>query len=185
MNKSTGVKRLAKVAKEINVGVQTVLEFLNKNGFPIDNNPNAKIDEDAYNALLEEFHLDKIEKQESMKISLSSKKEKLSAEIAEAEVENFEEKENSDAHTPVEEKPAVEEKNIEKPSIKVVSKIDLDSIQNKGKKKTTEKKEEPEVVKEEEKPKKEEKTEIPVAEEVPEILEKLKLQDQKLLELLI
>ena len=179
MNKSTGVKRLAKVAKEINVGVQTVLEFLNKNGFPIDNNPNAKIDEDAYNALLEEFHLDKTEKQESMKISLSSKKEKLSAEIAEAEVENFEEKENSDAHTPVEEKPAVEEKNIEKPSIKVVSKIDLDSIQNKGKKKTTEKKEEPEVVKEEEKPKKEEKTEIPVAEEVPEILEKTEITGPK------
>lgn len=180
MDKSTGVKRLAKVAKEINVGVQTVLEFLNKNGFLIDNNPNAKIDEEAYNALLEEFHLDKTEKQESMKISLSSKKEKTSAEIAEEE--SIEEEKTESTDTPVEEKPAVEEKSIEKPSIKIVSKIDLDSIQSKGKKKTTKKKEEPKVeaVQEEEKIETvEEKIEPPVAEEVPEKTEKPEITGPK------
>jgi len=94
MDNTAGVRRLAKVATEFNVGVQTIMEFLNKNGFPVDN-PNAKIGEDAYTALLKAFQSDKTEKQESMKISLSVKKEPaeetpvVTAPIAEKPVEKL------------------------------------------------------------------------------------------------
>ena len=37
------VKRLSRVARECNVGIQTIVEFLAKKGFFIDSNPNAKI----------------------------------------------------------------------------------------------------------------------------------------------
>ena len=37
------VKRLSRVAKECNVGIQTIVDFLHKKGFTIENNPNAKI----------------------------------------------------------------------------------------------------------------------------------------------
>jgi len=169
MDNNQGVKRLAKVATEFNVGVQTIMEFLNKNGFPVDN-PNAKIGQDAYNALLKEFHLDKTEKQESMKISLSSKKESAPEETAvvpeeakpakEAPVKEAPVKETPVKETPVKETPAeevvvpekekkqaVEEKPEPKVKPKVIGKIDLDDIQSKGKKKPAAKKTE-EVVEE-------------------------------------
>ncbi|KAF5055594.1 Elongation factor 4 [anaerobic digester metagenome] len=178
MDNNQGVKRLAKVATEFNVGVQTIMEFLNKNGFPVDN-PNAKIGQDAYNALLKEFHLDKTEKQESMKISLSSKKETAADEVDVVPQETKAVKEAPVKETPAKETPAeevaipekekktaVEEKPEPKVKPKVIGKIDLDEIKAKGKKKPAAKKTE-EVV--EEKPVEEVKkpeTEKPVKEVV-------------------
>jgi hypothetical protein len=40
------VKRLSKVAKELNVGISTIVEFLSGKGVEIDSNPNTKIDDD-------------------------------------------------------------------------------------------------------------------------------------------
>ena len=36
-------KRLVKVAKELNVGTSTIVEYLNNNGFEVSNKPTAKI----------------------------------------------------------------------------------------------------------------------------------------------
>ena len=44
-----------KVAKELNVGIGAIVDFLKKEGFDIEARPNAKINEDMYNKLLEEF----------------------------------------------------------------------------------------------------------------------------------
>ncbi len=74
MDKNTGTKRLSKVAIELNVGVHTLIDFLNDEGMPVEG-PNAKIGEEAYNALLKEFHKDKTAKQESMKINLRPQEE--------------------------------------------------------------------------------------------------------------
>lgn len=52
--------RLNKVTKECNVGLQTAVEFLQKNGFTdIEPNPNTKISEEQYQMLVAEFKKDK------------------------------------------------------------------------------------------------------------------------------
>ena len=38
--------RLNKVAKELNVGIETIVEYLKKKKFEVDNNPNTKISGD-------------------------------------------------------------------------------------------------------------------------------------------
>ena len=43
MAKDKNVKRLSKVAKEFNVGISTLVDFLNKKGYNVDTNPNAKV----------------------------------------------------------------------------------------------------------------------------------------------
>ncbi len=48
-------KRLVKIAKELNVGTASIVEFLNKNGFDIDNKPTAKVSAEMEQALMEEF----------------------------------------------------------------------------------------------------------------------------------
>lgn len=48
-------KRLVKVAKELNVGTGSIVDFLAKNGFEIDNRPTAKVSEEMYNLLVQEF----------------------------------------------------------------------------------------------------------------------------------
>ena len=52
--------RLNKVIKDLNVGVQTIVEFLQKKGFEIEAepNPNAKITEEQYDLLCKEFKTD-------------------------------------------------------------------------------------------------------------------------------
>ncbi len=39
--------RLIKLTKQFNIGLGTLVEFLNKNGFPVESNPNAKVSDEA------------------------------------------------------------------------------------------------------------------------------------------
>ncbi len=48
-------KRLIKVAKELNVGTSTIVEFLNRNGFEIDDKPIAKVTGEMEASLKKEF----------------------------------------------------------------------------------------------------------------------------------
>ncbi|MCB0644879.1 MAG: hypothetical protein KDC44_24705, partial [Phaeodactylibacter sp.] len=48
-------KRLVKVAKELNVGTATIVEFLTNNGYSIENKPTAKISEEMESELVKEF----------------------------------------------------------------------------------------------------------------------------------
>ncbi|MGK0387564.1 MAG: translation initiation factor IF-2 [Maribacter sp.] len=48
-------KRLVKIAKELNVGTSTIVEFLSKNGFDLENKPTAKVSDEMEKALVEEF----------------------------------------------------------------------------------------------------------------------------------
>ena len=68
-------KRISKVAGEFNVGTSTIMEFLNKKGFDVQN-PNAKITEDAYRLVEKEFKGDITLKKESEKMSLKSQRPK-------------------------------------------------------------------------------------------------------------
>ena len=51
--------KISKVAKDLNVGVNTAVEFLRKNNIEVDAGPNARIDDDAVELLTREFSKDK------------------------------------------------------------------------------------------------------------------------------
>ena len=53
------LKRLSKVARELNVGISTIVEYLASQGKEISSNPNTKIGEDLYLILLQEFQKEK------------------------------------------------------------------------------------------------------------------------------
>ncbi len=65
----TNAKRLSQVARELNVGISTIVEYLHKKGFEIDSSPNSKIESEQYDMLLTAFRSDKSAKMESEKIS--------------------------------------------------------------------------------------------------------------------
>ena len=47
--------RLNKVVRDLNVGIDTVVGYLQKKGFEVDSNPNAKISDEQYDMLVKEF----------------------------------------------------------------------------------------------------------------------------------
>jgi translation initiation factor IF-2 len=63
-------KRVLAVAKELNIGVAHIVDFLNTKGFKVENKPTLKITADMYSVLLAEFSQDKAAKQKADKISL-------------------------------------------------------------------------------------------------------------------
>ncbi len=72
------VLRLSKVAKEFNIGLQTIVEFLSKKGHHLEVNPNTKITSEMYDLLLKEFSTEKNVKEESRRSALTfTKKETL------------------------------------------------------------------------------------------------------------
>ncbi|MEE4198652.1 MAG: translation initiation factor IF-2 [Bacteroidales bacterium] len=99
--------RLSKVAREFNVGIATIVDFLHKKGFEIDSNPNTKVSPDLYDILVEEYSSDINTKKESEKLSLNqlrNKKEAVSInDIDEDKTDEEEEAEEDDSFTPDEE----------------------------------------------------------------------------------
>lgn len=61
-------KRLSKVARELNVGITTIVDFLSGKGIEIDAKPNTKINDDTYQALLNEYMPDKAAKEKSQEL---------------------------------------------------------------------------------------------------------------------
>ncbi len=136
--------RLGKAASELNVGVSTLVEFLESKGIKIDLNPNTKLEEDQMNLLRGEFSAD-VDLKEQSKNSMASreKRETLSLKDTreieikqEAPVEEEEEEETPinleeikrSVLEPVEVKPAPVETNT---GVNVVGKIDLDALNQK------------------------------------------------------
>ena len=75
------VKRLSKVAREFNVGISTIVDYLESKGVEIEAKPNSKIEEDVYDMLCDEFQSEKSAKEESKNISMpSSDREAVSIE---------------------------------------------------------------------------------------------------------
>lgn len=59
MTEGAVVRRLSKVALEFNIGISTIVEFLGKKGISLENNPNTKLSESAYELLCKEFQQEK------------------------------------------------------------------------------------------------------------------------------
>ena len=140
--------RLSKLAREFNVGIHTIVEFLHKKGFDIDSNPNTKVDDVALQLLEKEYKIDLSLKKESEKINLKSNRPK--EEIISIDEEEYEAEEEPEIN-PVIEIPQKIQQPQTKPKeegIKVLGKIDLDSINKpKKEKKQVQKKEEPKIEK--------------------------------------
>lgn len=66
--------RLSKVAKEFNLSLGKIVEFLSSKGRQVENNPNAKIGDEEYSLLSKEFSGDKSAKEEAQSVGLSLNK---------------------------------------------------------------------------------------------------------------
>ena len=99
--------RLNKVAKDFNVGLQTLVDYLAKKGHQVDLNPNTKISEEQYELLATAFQNERKVKEEADKIELMtsgsnrvvelSTKEEPEPEGEEVIIKNY----TSAVHTPV------------------------------------------------------------------------------------
>lgn len=168
--------RLSKLAKEFNVGVGTLVEFLHKSGYNVENNPNAKVDQDVVTILEKEFgsELDLKKKTEQQKENLKAlrdRKKTISIDDIQKDEDNFSDEPSDDEiiikTNTIESAPTIE---LEKPKIdlKVKGKIDLDTLGKKSHKDKPEAKPEEKSaqVKETHSTPKEEKAEKPQHEEV-------------------
>jgi translation initiation factor IF-2 len=153
--------RLIKVSKDLNVGISSLVEFLQKKGIAIEANPNTKIDVEQYELLVTEFGKDKKIKLDFDKHKELQKEKKKIAQIEKEEAKVAEEK-----HIVEDIKTEIPE-DI-KPHIQIVDKIDLDNLQKgKGKKTASEKTEQKTETPKVEAPKA--KAIVEVQEEVPQI----------------
>ncbi len=69
MSEGTKTLRLSKVAKEFNLSLGKIVEFLSSNGHKVDTNPNAKIGDEEYNLLMKEFSGDKSAREEAENVA--------------------------------------------------------------------------------------------------------------------
>lgn len=118
--------RLIKASVNLNVGINSLVEFLHKKGISVDANPNAKIEDAQYDLLISEFGKDKNIKREVMETreKLHRKEDKRETvaiegyELPEKEPKKKTEKEAIKTEIPKE----------MKPHFNVVGSIDLNSL---------------------------------------------------------
>lgn len=132
MSEDIKATRLSKAAREFNVGISTIVEFLHRKGFDLDPNPNTKLPQEAYALLIKEYSTDISAKKESEKLILKDlhrKKETVSIDDLGERPASEDQDKTDDIlvkdHTGT--KPTIDLKaEIKKPDIKLVGKIDLE-----------------------------------------------------------
>ncbi len=132
--------RLIKVSKNLNVGISSLVEFLQKKGIEVEANPNVKIEDEHYEILLKEFGKHKHIRQEAIET-----REKMQRRDDKREIVAIEGYELPEDQLP--KKRAKRETTIEtrvpeelRPQFNVVGSIDLDTLTEK---KSAPQKEEP------------------------------------------
>jgi len=160
--------RLGQASRKLNVGHNTILDFLSQKGFEVENNPNAKLTGEQFAMLSKEFATSASEKLEASGLTIGVKH----TENVTIETENEAHRKKTDedeqiliknlGSTEIKAKEEVKPEKVEREKtklegIKVLGKIDLE------KKKV---KEEPKKAQQEEKPKSEAKPEEVVEEKI-------------------
>jgi translation initiation factor IF-2 len=157
MSENTGTIRLSKAAKEIGVGISTIVEHLGKKGHKIESNPNSKITDEQYAILLSDFQSDKKTKEDAKSLGKAKlvKKEEtgITAPKAKAPITDDEDDDGiliksglvpevvsktevKKDETPAKGKPVKStesEPGEDKPGLTVLGKIDLSNINSKTK----------------------------------------------------
>lgn len=151
--------RLSQVARKLNVGKNTILDFLKEKGHEVDSNPNSKIPQEQYDMLAREFADSAHDKEEASELTIGGKTDNfvIDAEKGSAEERKEDERILIKDNVNQESEPEKISAKTKLDGPKVVGKIDLDK----------KKKEEPPKVEEPVEEKIEEKAEEPKAEEAP------------------
>ena len=145
--------RLSKVAREFNVGLSTIVEFLQEKGIKISSDPNAKLSEEQYNLVAKEYSKDSEVRKEAKRMDLKTSRQKKETVTIDNINASSEGKKDPDFIS-VKDEIKLENK------IKVVDRIDLSSLNKpKGETRKEESKPRPEKKKEEGRPKPEMKKE--------------------------
>ncbi len=169
--------RLSQVARKLNVGSGTILDFLEGKGHTIDSNPNSKITQDQFNMLSKEFADSAMDKEEASGLTIGT-----------AHSDNMVIKSNKDTtpETSDDDQILIKDNSTKEAESdraetsrgsskldgpRVVGKIDLDQKKKPAEPKPVDKKEEPPVKEEKPEPKKEE--------EKPVISEKEEAKEEK------
>ncbi len=118
-------QRLSKVAKNLNVGTGNLVEFLQKKGITVENNPNTKIDDEQYQLLIAEFSKDKKIKKEAIE-SLDRIHRKDTNKEAVA-IKGYE-KDTPSENEPKKEKSKEEQTKDNQVKINVIGSIDLTKL---------------------------------------------------------
>jgi translation initiation factor IF-2 len=168
--------RLIKISKDLNVGINSLVEFLHKKGFDVESNPNAKVDGEQHELLVKEFG-----NNTDLEALIRSRKERKEEEREEVQISK-----EAEIVAPKRQEPEeiiTEVPESFKPHIQVVDKIDLDALNKPKKAEVKEVEEEPEVVTVE--PVIETKAEPPLPEPKPEpepepvVKEKVKEEEEE------
>ncbi|MDO4224786.1 MAG: translation initiation factor IF-2 [Bergeyella zoohelcum] len=101
--------RLNKAVKEFNISSSRLVEFLQSKGFEVENNPNAQLEEAAYNALQAEFAKDGAQRKASHEVVITK--------VPDEKLEIKEEPKPAEV---------IKAKTTKKPELKIIEKIDLE-----------------------------------------------------------
>lgn len=137
-------KRLRQVAAEFNLGTNTIAEFLGKKGIEVENSPNARLSDEAYELLAQEFAASKSEKEVTSELAKEKKPKKnltieatmstpddnegsVEVKTISSEKQPSKDKPIEATQAPVEEaKAPIEKTLIEEKGPKILGKIDLE-----------------------------------------------------------
>lgn len=185
--------RLGQASRKLNVGHNTILDFLAKKGFSVENNPNAKLSPEQFAMLSKEFASSASEKAEASGLTIGVKHVEVTPSKPEPEVhrKKTEDEESvliknlgSKDILKAKEEPKTEKVELDKPKLegfKVLGKIELDKDKKKPKEKEVEV--ETEVISESVQPVVEGKSEIVVEKEkvVEKVTEKPPVEELELI----
>ena len=157
--------RLSKVAKEFNVGISTIVDYLDEQGIKIDGKPNTKIEPEVYTTLLDEFEDEKAKKERANNTNIAR---------TERETVTLDSNKSEESVAPEEEEP---EESLDIHALKQNSKTLTQPEANKNQTLELEVQKEAtsEPIAEDEKSKEDEKSQAPTKEEQPESDSSLKV----------
>lgn len=108
--------RISQVARKLNVGRHTIVDFLSAKGFEVDSSPNAKISGEQYTMLAKEFAASASEKEEASHLTIGTKHVENMVIDSSGVTSEPEKKEEPETPKAAEEKPEPQpEKKEEKP----------------------------------------------------------------------
>lgn len=198
MSEGAKTLRLSKAAKEFNLSLGKIVEFLASKGHTVESNPNAKIGDEEYNLLLKEFSSDKSAREEAATVAQKHQKLKGGETIVIADVKLKKGKEKESEEVVIKDLTAAKAAAAEKKDVpasstsvaeeqpvhikpkaesvdgpKVLGKVDLESLNPKTKpeKKSAKKEVEKPAAKSAKEKDKNKTVETPKAEEIPPVVE--------------
>jgi translation initiation factor IF-2 len=134
--------KLIKAVKELNIGMGTIVDFLNSKGYKVDKNPNSVLNSDMYNTLVKQFAADKSIKEEAKQINIGKIRRDepgfTPEKPAEHRTKDFEKEEiliknaggysGGSGNRPKEAEKPQDRPEGSLPGVKVVGKIDLNNL---------------------------------------------------------